>query len=139
MTRLLGLAAAIGAAFVVLSFTPLTTKDELDPVILLFIGILFSLCCLVMLLFTRRWTIRGLGVLAALLGDAVLYTTSGVNHYTRLGQTAHLFDLARASFVVGGVLLAIGLVLWVNDNRKALNLGWRDAEPTHEHERNGLP
>lgn len=103
------------AVYVVLANVEEETKERIDPYLLLFIGVTFTLCMGITLAFTRSWTLRSAGVLLALAGDGVLYSFSGGRYFVDVDQATVgvVVDLARSCFFVGGPLLLVGLVLWL--------------------------
>lgn len=115
MKRLLLLASAVALVWVALAFHPTAGRDPLDTAILLGIGVTFLIAGVVMLLYTRDWSLRGLGLLAVVFGDAVLYATSGVLRLLTIpaGPREGLVDVSRALFIVGAPLLLFGLIRWV--------------------------
>jgi hypothetical protein len=77
-------------------------------------GVVYANIVVVMLVGTRRWTARGLGLMCALLVDAYLFgrllgaTALGwVDPPGRLER-----ELSWALFIVGGVLLTWGILDW---------------------------
>lgn len=112
LTALAGLAALIGAVWGV--FILHDTEPREDTWLLLGIGVMYGLAILVMLTATWRWTLRGLGILATMSADCLLYGSAGL---TGLGwispRTEWQIDLIRACFVVGGVLMVIGLIRYM--------------------------
>lgn len=104
------------AAMVALTYTMFTAmndedKAHLDPYIVGIIGISFLLLTLIMLIFTRVWTPRNIGLMSAYAGGTALYLGSLV-FYLFPGTSGQYFepvtDLARTFFVWGGPLLLYG-------------------------------
>lgn len=122
--RLLLFCAVAGALWGLLSVHESTPEE--DRLIVLVIGVIYAVAVLVMLIGTRVWTVRGLGLLGTLSADAVLYTTSAAAAYGWTdGAVEWRLDLVRALFLVGGALMAYGLIRWVVDTR----WGTRDEAP----------
>lgn len=103
---------AVAFVWVGLQFHQATGSDDIN--LLTAIGALYFVGALVMLVATRRWTARGLGLLGTMLADSFLYLSSAFA--SRFGWMWLLsegrLDLVRALFLVGGTLLAYGLVAW---------------------------
>lgn len=100
--------------------------DPVDTAILLSIAVIYSVSCLVMTWGTGRWSLRALGILGTLSGDAVLYASLAVSNggwYRPIPE--EVTDLARAFFVAGGPLLLLGIIRYLVTHRRN---GW-DVEP----------
>ena len=99
---------AVSRLFLHVNFT-----NSGDTALLLFIGFVFLFAAAVLVIFTRRWELRGLGQVVTYLADAMLYGGAGL---ARLGAWGGLagneagIALMRAMFVVGGVFLVVGVV-----------------------------
>lgn len=89
-------------------------NTTLDTFILGEIATVFTLACLVFLLGTQVWTLRGTGQFLTYAG--VAWWLGGVT-LARLDvldrNPEWVLDLARACFLVGGTALFTGLVLWL--------------------------
>lgn len=118
--RLMYLLGIIGAVWGFLSLHESTPRE--DGLLLVFIGSVYAVAVAVMLIGTRYWTIRGLGLLGTLAGDAVAYTTLGGAALGWFSAPEWRVDLIRSLFLVGGTLMAIGLLFWLWRTR----LGTRD-------------
>lgn len=103
---------AVAFVWTGLQFHDATGGDDIN--LLTAIGALYFVGVLAMLVATRRWTARGLGLLGTMLADAFLYLSSA--SASRFGWTWLLsegrLDIVRALFLVGGSLLAYGLCAW---------------------------
>lgn len=84
-----------------------------DPHILIGIGVVYGVAAVVMMIGTEEWSLRSLGLLATVVADMGLYGRSGVAQM-RWVQPFNQWELnlLRALFIVGGVLLTIGLIRW---------------------------
>ncbi len=114
MKRLGISAAVVSAVWVGLQFHPQQRNDPIDMVTVIGIGVTMVSAVLVMVLFTRTWSSRGIGVLLTTLGTGVLYSAAT---YARLSDKSTtpewLIDLARACYLVGAPLFLFGLAVWV--------------------------
>lgn len=111
---LFGLAALIGIAFGVYRIKPYARHD--DAILLGGIATAYALAILVMLIGTKRWSVRGLGLLATMTADALLYGAAAMTGLGWIGAPDKTeLDVIRSIFAVGGVLLAIGLIRWLID------------------------
>jgi hypothetical protein len=81
--------------------------------LLIGIGLIYALAVLVMLVGTRYWTVRGLGLLGTLAGDAVAYTTLGGSVLGWYETPEWRIDLISALFLTGGALMLTGLLFWL--------------------------
>lgn len=106
------LAGAIFGLFTILD----TTRNE-DAWLLLFIACTYALGVLVMLLGTTRWSLRGLGLLGTMSGDALLYGVSAMRVLGWVEVGAWFGNLVRACFLVGGILMMFGLLRWFWEQR----------------------
>lgn len=91
---------------------------NIDRIILAGIGGVFGMAAVIMLAGTPRWSARALGILYTSLATFVLYG-GGLTYYGWYrGETipGWLIDMGRSLFIVGGVLLAYGLAIWVHEN-----------------------
>lgn len=114
LRRSLPLLPAILLAFVawlILNAHPASSRTT--SVILLISGVSYLLAAATLLVFTKRWAMRGVGQLLTLLGDASLYLAIGIS--TLRGEQITKFEanLIRAFLVVGGPMLLIGIIVWV--------------------------
>jgi hypothetical protein len=111
-----GTMVAIWQAFNRHTFNP--KGDQIDSWILVGIGVAYLLAMVWMIFWNDEWTTRGCGQFLTYLGDASLYGASGL---WRIGWrhplTAQEMNLVRACFVVGGAMLALGLVVWLKWHR----------------------
>lgn len=104
--------ALVGAVWCVLSLSGSTPFQ--DRWILLGVGSVYALAAIVMLIGTRYWTIRGLGLFGTVTGDAMFYLALASPQFGWTGRaTDDYFNIIRALFIVGGALLLIGLCLWL--------------------------
>ena len=120
---------AVTIVYGVFNAIPEDRKAQFDPWLLIFIGLVYTLCMLSTLVYTRRWTIRSAGILLTLAGDGVLYTGSGAASKGWIDRSfsPHIADLARSCFVVGGPLLLLGLWLWWRDRQRCKQADLADA------------
>jgi len=116
--------AAVLTVYLILSTIEEETKERSDPFLLLFIGLTFTVCMAITLLYTHSWTLRSAGILLTMAGDGVLYSFAGGRHFIAVspGTIEHITDLARSCFFAGAPLLLIGLIAWV----------WRVRQPPPE-------
>lgn len=85
-----------------------------DKWILLMIGTVYALAALVMLIGTRYWTIRGLGLLGTLTGDCLFYMAFAFPRWGWAEPPGNDYlNIVRALFIVGGLLLLSGLCAWL--------------------------
>lgn len=100
-------------------------RDWVDKLVILGIASIFAAAAIVMAVSRRSWTFRGVGVFLTSIGTAVFYGELGygdivgykiVNGRAQLplspGVSEAWLDVARACFLVGGPLLALGLIFW---------------------------
>ncbi len=100
---------AIWAVLIIRGSTPFQ-----DKWILLFIGSIFALCSIVMILGTRYWTFRGLGLWGTVTADAMFYLSLAFPQWGITEPPSNdYFNIVRAFFVGGGILLLCGLLLWM--------------------------
>ena len=109
---------AILLVWTILTKMPEGIKEHVDPYILIGIGVVYTVCLLVMLRFTERWTARGASIFSTLQGDAVLYLVFGMLAIGLAWQPGTWLDLARACFVVGGPTLLVATLRWVQRKRR---------------------
>lgn len=91
---------------------------NMDRVILAGIGIVFGLAAAIMLAGTPRWSARALGILYTSLATFVLYGI-GLTYYgwyRGVPLPNWVIDLGRSLFIVGGPMLAYGLLVWLHVN-----------------------
>lgn len=109
LVALAGTISAVGLAFNRREFD---TGD--DGWLLLVEGVSYLLAVIVLIVYTERWTLRGLAQVATYAADAGIYVGVGG---AAVGLRSPLSDLEinliRAGFVVGGPLLIISLIGWV--------------------------
>ena len=93
------------------------TSRVSDPHILGFIATTFLILASIMIVGTKEWRWRSLGVLCVFLGDALLYGYTATNslvaaiHFSeRAGEI--ITDAVRALFIIGGVLLLTNSFVW---------------------------
>lgn len=87
-----------------------------DTLVLWLIGGVYAIAVLVMLVGTRRWTPRGLGILGTIAGDVGLYGRTALARMDWLPPLAAWeSDLIRALFVVSAPLILLGLGQWVRE------------------------
>jgi hypothetical protein len=127
MKRLATMTGLVAVSTVVFSRIGGATEDVIDPLILSGIAVTYTLGIVVMLAYTRKWNTIGAGLLATMTGDALLY-----GHASRqLPMPEHplVLDMARSCFIVGGLYLLAGLLLWVKDQRNGDALLLTDDVP----------
>ena len=117
MKALAGWFIAVIAAYLVFFSLQEPDKDIADPYIVGLIGSTMFAGGLVMLLFTRTWSARGLGMMSVALGVSVLYLGSLLFYVAP--ETRRWFnpvtDAARAFLVVGGPLWAYGIIRYLQE------------------------
>jgi hypothetical protein len=85
-----------------------------DKWILLGIGSIFGLAALVMLIGTRYWTIRGLGLFGTLTADCLFYLAFAFPRWGWAEPPGNDYlSVVRALFITGGTLLLISLFMWL--------------------------
>lgn len=111
ITRLL---LFLGFGYAAFEALPTHMEEQADPLLLMYIASVFTFAVLIMLIYTRKWNTIGQGLLATMMGDALLYArvSSGLYEYTFL-QSHFFTNVTRSCFLVGATLLFIGLVQWV--------------------------
>jgi hypothetical protein len=104
--------ALVGMAWIVLNIRG--SSPFQDKWITLGIGSIFALCSFVMILGTRQWTIRGLGLWGAVTGEAMFYLSIAFPQWGWAEPPSNdYFNVVRALFIVGGTLLLCGLLMWL--------------------------
>lgn len=98
---------AVLCLFAVYHGIPDDVKHRVDRVLVFTLTIAFVWAVVLMVRRTRVWTVRGLGVLGTVTGDALLYGAIGVG--AAFGYRLEILDLARACLTLGVILLLIGL------------------------------
>ena len=126
-------AVAVAVAWFLLWLHPARHDDPVYGWIALEIGIVGAIGVYFQLRRTTSWTIRAMGVLAYVLGGAILYLTIAQGHWYPLSPGWHegWTDLAAAVLFVGGPLLLYGYIATTVDDRRAKNdpdMG-RDSTP----------
>ena len=124
LLALLGLASTVLAVWGVLMWH--NASETFDTATLLVIASTTGSAALLMLIFTRRWSIRALGVLCQMIADALLYGSAGLaslGWIHPLAEDPQRQNLVRAFFIVGsiGILFGILVYLWAK---------WRHPGPT---------
>jgi hypothetical protein len=120
MRPLLIMLALIAATAAFFSAVSDPVEDVTDPLTLGYIAVIYTLAIVVMLIFTRRWNTIGLGLLATMTGDALLYGRA--SEHLPMPDGAWVLDIARAAFIVGATYLAIGIAMWVLTRRRAASV-----------------
>lgn len=90
--------------------------DHLDDVVISMISVTTGSTVLLMLIFTRHWSIRSLGVLCNMLADFVLYGSAAAARFGWLNPLAEdplRVNAVRALFLVGCTGLLIGVALYL--------------------------
>lgn len=104
---LIAFTAAVIALFAFYHFIPPGLKHYVDTVLVFTLAVAFAWAVVLMVRRTSIWTVRGLGLLGTVSGDALLYLAIGLG--AAFGYRLELLDLARACLTLGAVLLLIGL------------------------------
>jgi hypothetical protein len=105
-------AGTLYAVYVVFTHIEFSRRD--DGWILVAMGGCFLFAALVLLVFTRRWELRGLGQVVTYLADGALYFALGANSLGwRDGLSASDQNAIRSGFAVGGTFLVFGVLIWV--------------------------
>jgi hypothetical protein len=106
--------AATGAVWIGLQFHASKRNDPIDVAVVSAIALTMLSASVVMVLFTRTWSARGVGVFLATLGTGILY---GAAMYARIAERTTtpewLIDMARSAYLVGSPLFLYGLAIWV--------------------------
>jgi uncharacterized transporter YbjL len=119
--RLAYFLATIGAVWCLLMLHGMTPEDV--RWVILGIGIIYAIAALVMLIGTRYWTLRALGLLGTMTADAMLYTAGASAGFEWTEPPSVAYRTAVWScFIVGGILLLAGLFMWLWRTR----MGTRD-------------
>lgn len=139
MKRLLVVLFGVGALWVGLQFHDTTATDPLDVFMVVEIAGVMLFASLVMLIFTRTWSSRGIGVFLTTTGTGLLYAAvqwSGTRAVALMaGSSITLadgsivtvpdgarlpgiypewyIDIIRSCYIVGGPLFLVGLIVWV--------------------------
>lgn len=116
MTKLMGWIVAVVVVFVVFRVWEPRNAEPLDAVIVGMIGTTFLIVGIVMIVMTRTWTARGLGLVSAILGTAVLYLgTLAIYLVPETARYAEVIsDATRALLLVGGPLVLYGIVRYLD-------------------------
>jgi hypothetical protein len=126
--RFLALSAAVATVLAVFGLlTHFKASPRFDTFTLLLIGGTTGAVAVLMLIFTRRWSIRALGVLCQMVADCLLYGGAGLAELGwihPLAQDPQRQNLIRSLFIVGslGILIGVLIYLWTK---------WRAPGPTH--------
>lgn len=81
-----------------------------DPWLWLWIGAVYAVAIVAILVTTETWNLTGLGQVGTYAGDATFYLGIGLGQYGWRHQiTPSEINLGRAELLVGGTALAIGL------------------------------
>lgn len=112
MKRLLLFFMAVAAVWVFFYFHDSGRGDRIDIAIGLGLGLIWTLAVLQMVFDTDDWSVRTLGILGTISGDAILYSSIGVSSLSgeRIPET--VTDVARSFFVVGAPLFVVAMVYW---------------------------
>ena len=130
MTRLLTfIALLVGGFFVLHWWQPIRHHEHANQEIVIgLVGIVYLLIVVIMLTRTRWWTIRALGLVAALAGDALFW----LDLLWRLLDTEHNLpgtpppvaitnDIILDCFLIGGLFLLFSIMCDGHDDWR----GWR--------------
>ena len=109
MRTFLAAASLVTVIFLALLFFP--PPDWLDTVILLGVAVAYTIGWAQMLVFRRVWTPRAVGIFWTALADATVYLALGVGKFGHFPTWA--LDLARAAFIVGAPLFALGTIRYL--------------------------
>ena len=109
MSRFAAAAALVTALFLALLIFP--PPRWLDTVILLGVAGAYTVGWAQMLVFRRVWSPRAVGIFWTAVGDATVYLALGVSKFGHVPDWA--FDLARAAFIVGAPLFALGTIRYL--------------------------
>ena len=113
MRNLARMTGLVAAGTVVFSTVPPDTRAVIDPLILVYIATAYTIAVIIMLVYTRKWSLIGCALLATMTGDALLY--GRLSHHLPVPGGDWVLDVIRACFVVGGTYLVIGLFQWVRE------------------------
>lgn len=111
--------AALAVSWGVLYAIPSGGQGEysaLDRVLVHEIAFVFAFAAVVMVISRRSWTFRAVGLFLTSVGTAFLYgLTSTLTYGVTLtpGQREAWLDLARAGLGLGGLLVFVGLVIYL--------------------------
>lgn len=115
MKRLAGMVGAVAVGAAVFTVIDTETQARVDPLILTYIAAVYTLGIVVMLAWTRKWSTIGVGLLATMTGDALLYAR--LSHILPFPNGQWPLDIVRSCFIVGGSYLLVGMVLWAKAQR----------------------
>lgn len=106
---------AVSVSLMFILFLEMDGKAQgiLDPYLVLFIGAVKQIIVIMMILFTRQWSWRAIGVMSVMQGVAVLYLGSAILYWNpdHVGDWGEpVTDLGRAFFFIGIFPLFIGVV-----------------------------
>ncbi len=127
MRHLITMLVLIAVAAVLFATASEATKDVQDPHILTYIAVVYTIGVVVMIVWTRSWSLIGCGLLATMTGDALLYGRA--SDHLPVPQGPWVLDMVRACFLVGGTYLIVGLMIWVRDQRRGQGEMIRDNAP----------
>lgn len=115
MKALIAWGITVIAAYIVFLSLSDPRKDIADPYIVGMIGFTLLAAGIIMLLFTRVWSPRALGMMSVALGCGVLYIASLLFYVApETRRWSDAFTTAvRAFLVVGGPLWAWGIIRYV--------------------------
>jgi hypothetical protein len=106
--------AAVYGVYVALRDNSVESGHVIDTRLLIAMGFGFALAAVVMLLFTREWSLRAVGQFLTYVGDAALWGGVGA---ARVGWTHPItpgeLQIIRATFIVAIVALVLGLIWWL--------------------------
>lgn len=126
--RFLALSALVATLLAVwMLLTRYNASTRFDTASLLLIGATTGITAVLMLIFTRRWSIRALGVLCQMLADCLLYGGAGFAAHGwihPLSEDPQRQNVIRALFLVGSVGIMVGVLIY-------LWTRWRAPGPTH--------
>lgn len=112
MKRLVLFLLAVAAAWVFFYFHDSGRGDPIDLVLALALGVIWTMAVIQMVLETPKWSVRALGILGTIAGDAVLYSAIGVSSWREERIPEGVTDIARSFFVVGTPLFLIAIFQW---------------------------
>lgn len=113
MKRLAAASVTTAVVYGGLSLYPSGPSDPLTQPVFVEIAIVASLAAIVMVIARRVWSWRAVGLCFFMAGVAVLYWAAAWRAHTgRMFTPEWALDLGRSFLIVGGTLLATGLVVW---------------------------
>lgn len=114
------------------SAVPPQPSDPIDVAIVVGLAVVLGFAALVMLLGTKTWSARAMGLFLTTSGTAMIYAGAA---WVRLMAPPGTFrapewysDLLRALYLVGAPLLAYGIVIWIQERYNRVTKTYTSSE-----------